>query len=341
VPTPGEAVPPIVYQALALPGMPLSASVRSDAEALLGVDLADVRIHLGPTAEASAVTVGARAYTVGRDVVFAAGEFSADSAADARLLTHELTHVAQQQGAAPYGPLEIGAPDSDQEREADRIAAEQPMRSSTLPPQPTAAQRALRRAVTTDIQPQAPDPAAADNLAQETPGHDLSQPTPDVGAVPESGRFSPGTSGGSPPASIPDYSFVMGGRELDFPYSLADYRHTYLNVKENATNFWCVEAGPLPTDDKHVGAWAKSGSWETRGNRVTSTAAPADFAATKALLFTNQALYHSMVLPYDWKNGPNSNSFTEHMSFKNPSLPSSFTADDLQWDYWKHNPRPF
>jgi len=40
--------------------------------------------------------VNARAYTVGRDVVFGAAEYSPDSAAGKSLLAHELTHVVQQ-----------------------------------------------------------------------------------------------------------------------------------------------------------------------------------------------------------------------------------------------------
>ena len=43
--------------------------------------------------------VGASAYTIGRDIVFASGQYQPDDARGRRLLAHELTHVVQQ--AAP------------------------------------------------------------------------------------------------------------------------------------------------------------------------------------------------------------------------------------------------
>jgi hypothetical protein len=42
--------------------------------------------------------VSARAYTVGREVVFGVGEYAPETAAGKRLLAHELTHVVQQGG---------------------------------------------------------------------------------------------------------------------------------------------------------------------------------------------------------------------------------------------------
>jgi ElaB/YqjD/DUF883 family membrane-anchored ribosome-binding protein len=44
--------------------------------------------------------VRARAYTIGQDVVFGAGEYAPETASGRRLLAHELTHVVQQAGAA-------------------------------------------------------------------------------------------------------------------------------------------------------------------------------------------------------------------------------------------------
>ncbi len=61
-------------------------------------DLADVRIHTDASAAESARDLQAAAYTVGRDVVFAAGRYSPSSLDGQRLLAHELVHVAQQDG---------------------------------------------------------------------------------------------------------------------------------------------------------------------------------------------------------------------------------------------------
>ncbi len=65
-------------------------------EGRFGTDLGHLRVHTGPQAAASARSVGARAFTVGRDVVFGAGRYAPASAEGRRLLAHELTHVVQQ-----------------------------------------------------------------------------------------------------------------------------------------------------------------------------------------------------------------------------------------------------
>jgi hypothetical protein len=61
-----------------------------------GHDLSHVRVHTDRKAAESAQAVGALAYTVGRDIVFGAGQYQPTSAGGNRLLAHELTHVMQQ-----------------------------------------------------------------------------------------------------------------------------------------------------------------------------------------------------------------------------------------------------
>ena len=77
-------------------GRPLSRLERAFFETRFGIDFSQVRIHTGTQATASAQALKARAYTVGRDVVFGTGEFRPDSAEGKSLLAHELVHVAQQ-----------------------------------------------------------------------------------------------------------------------------------------------------------------------------------------------------------------------------------------------------
>ena len=84
------------------PGTGLPASERGYMQDRLGHDFRSVRIHTGPQAAAAAEAVEARAFTVGRDVVFGAGEYAPGSAAGRRLLAHELTHVAQGDSAAQH-----------------------------------------------------------------------------------------------------------------------------------------------------------------------------------------------------------------------------------------------
>lgn len=64
-----------------------------------GFDFSKVRIHTDARAAESARAVNAIAYTVGNNVVFDSGHYSPATTAGRRLLAHELTHVAQQDGA--------------------------------------------------------------------------------------------------------------------------------------------------------------------------------------------------------------------------------------------------
>src|SRR6185295_11487759 len=81
-------------------GEPLSPSLRSYFEPRFGSDLSGVRLHAGGEAAEAAREVRARAFTVGRDVAFGAGEYRPESAEGKRLLAHELAHVVQQAGPA-------------------------------------------------------------------------------------------------------------------------------------------------------------------------------------------------------------------------------------------------
>jgi len=97
----GEStVPAAVDETLRSPGRPLDRTTRSFMESRFGHDFGRVRIHTGATAAASAETIGALAYTVGRNIVFGPGRYEPESAAGKHLLAHELTHVLQQNSGA-------------------------------------------------------------------------------------------------------------------------------------------------------------------------------------------------------------------------------------------------
>lgn len=122
-----RAAPPAVARALAVPGAPLEAPVRAQMQARLGHDYSSVRVHTDARAVEGARAVGAAAYTVGRDIVFDAGQYAPRSAPGQRLLAHELAHVAQQRGAAcGAGELRLGEQDSAEERQADAAAEGRP-----------------------------------------------------------------------------------------------------------------------------------------------------------------------------------------------------------------------
>ena len=91
----------LVHDVLRSPGRPLDAPTRAFFEPRFGRDFAAVRIHDDGQAAASARSVGALAYTVGRDIVFGTGEYAAGTDAGRRLLAHELAHAVQQDVRQP------------------------------------------------------------------------------------------------------------------------------------------------------------------------------------------------------------------------------------------------
>jgi hypothetical protein len=101
-------------------GAPLDTASRSYFEPRFGHNFGNVRIHTGPQAARAAASIQARAFTLGRDVVFAAGDHDLRSEAGKHLLAHELAHVVQQSAMAGPSRLqrkchatELGKPSPD------------------------------------------------------------------------------------------------------------------------------------------------------------------------------------------------------------------------------------
>lgn len=92
-------------------GDQLPEDVRAGFEAPLGRSLGDVRIHAGAAAAESARAYGARAFTVGNHIVFGDGQYAPHTAGGARLLAHELGHVADgtPPGVLARQPIDAGA----------------------------------------------------------------------------------------------------------------------------------------------------------------------------------------------------------------------------------------
>lgn len=134
--TESTTVPPIVHEVLRSPGQPLDPQMRAFFESRFGHDFSKVRVHTDTRAAESAKAVNARAYTVGRDMVFNASQYTPTTSNGRKLLAHELSHVVQQSRVSEYGYLEIGDLNSPQEHEASTIA-EQPMTQSSVPKRTT------------------------------------------------------------------------------------------------------------------------------------------------------------------------------------------------------------
>ena len=118
------SLPAAVNDGLRTPGQPLESGSRAFFESRFGHDFSGVRVHTGGEADRSARAVGALAYTVGNDIVFAANQHSPHTTWGRRLLAHELTHVLQQaqNGFEAQTKQSVGEPDTEAEREADRVA---------------------------------------------------------------------------------------------------------------------------------------------------------------------------------------------------------------------------
>jgi uncharacterized protein YcfJ len=81
-------------------GQPLPESSRRYFESRFNYDFSRVRIHTGVYADNLAGRANARAFTLGRDVVFGHGQYRPQVRDGQRLIAHELTHVVQQSGTA-------------------------------------------------------------------------------------------------------------------------------------------------------------------------------------------------------------------------------------------------
>lgn len=99
-------------------GAPLAPAVCARATARLADPLADARIHTDDTAADLARAVAARAFTVGADIFFAAGEYRPGTARGDRLIAHEAAHSIQQRGAPRARPLRLTEPEASSERDA-------------------------------------------------------------------------------------------------------------------------------------------------------------------------------------------------------------------------------
>ncbi|HEY6155901.1 MAG TPA: DUF4157 domain-containing protein [Gemmatimonadales bacterium] len=111
------------------PGQPLDAATRAYMEPRFGLDFSDVRVHTDSRAAESARAVNAKAYTVGRDIVFGTVQRDLPSTKECQLLAHELVHTVQQHrndlgGASARPVLKVALPDDASELEAHGIAKE-------------------------------------------------------------------------------------------------------------------------------------------------------------------------------------------------------------------------
>jgi hypothetical protein len=77
-------------------GQPLDLATRNFFEPRFDADFNSIRVHSDNRAADLSKSINAKAFTLGRDVVFGSGQYSPESSTGKRLMAHELTHVVQQ-----------------------------------------------------------------------------------------------------------------------------------------------------------------------------------------------------------------------------------------------------
>ncbi|HEX6369712.1 MAG TPA: DUF4157 domain-containing protein [Longimicrobium sp.] len=119
------AAPPGVHEVLRSGGEPLPADTRSFMESRFAHDFSAVRVHTGARAAETAREMDARAFTVGRDVVFGPGEYAPHTPSGRHLLAHELAHTIQQRSLSTpplQTALRVDGPGDASEHAAARAA---------------------------------------------------------------------------------------------------------------------------------------------------------------------------------------------------------------------------
>jgi len=156
-----NTVPPIVHDVLSSPGQPLDAGTRAFMEPRFRHDFSQVRVHTDARAIESAQAVNALAYTVGRNVVFGAGQCAPGTDEGRRLMAHELTHVVQQKDAyGIYSKRTVNPINDPNEQNADRVAEQ-------ILNQRTVQSSALTVSTKQGIELQRKEAAEAEELPQE------------------------------------------------------------------------------------------------------------------------------------------------------------------------------
>jgi Domain of unknown function (DUF4157) len=113
-----------VTRAASREGHPLDPGARQRMERTTGANLSDVRVHTDTNSQEAAADLGARAFTLGREIYFADGQYQPGTRGGDALLAHELAHTLQDgpAGPSPDNGLEFGTRGDRDEVEADRFA---------------------------------------------------------------------------------------------------------------------------------------------------------------------------------------------------------------------------
>jgi Domain of unknown function (DUF4157) len=85
-------------------GRPVPPNVRGKVGGALDADLSGVRVHTGQASDMLNRSLGAPAFTTGKDIFFEEGEYDPSSSGGQSLLAHELADLVQQGAAVRRRP---------------------------------------------------------------------------------------------------------------------------------------------------------------------------------------------------------------------------------------------
>jgi hypothetical protein len=131
---PDVDAPPIVHDVLRQPGEPLDAATRAFFQPRLGSDLSAVRVHRDSKAAQSARAIGARAYTLGNNIVFGSGQWMPGTDRGDRLMAHELAHTLQNDGTTAGRTSHLPLINRRTEGEAAHLLMRQPFPGAGMAP---------------------------------------------------------------------------------------------------------------------------------------------------------------------------------------------------------------
>jgi hypothetical protein len=80
-------------------GQAIEDGVRGKLEGAFGADFSGVRVHTDSQSDSLNKSIQAKAFTTGSDIFFSKGAYNPNSSDGQELLSHELTHVVQQNGS--------------------------------------------------------------------------------------------------------------------------------------------------------------------------------------------------------------------------------------------------
>lgn len=109
-------------------GQQLDQDLAQRAGHVMEQDFSDVTVHTDDQADQLSRQLGAKAFTTGNDIFFKSGEYDPHTRSGQELISHELTHVAQQaegkpQANAPQAQrMTVNDPQDQFEAEADSMA---------------------------------------------------------------------------------------------------------------------------------------------------------------------------------------------------------------------------